>query len=198
MVKHARTEVVNYEPLAEEDYGLGPDKSGVTVIPFADSGQFAKLRSELARYIDNMPEFNRMGEKPKDRETNKQVFEPVSDKFRKETVPNPSTFDNDMFYPVEGGFGAMGNSSSFHNPFVRKVRMAAHVAVLVSKTIPIASDENFEQVPDRLMVRRSDKEPTEEAWAGTETRQYSPSLAIPFTEDGSIWTLTEIYTARAL
>lgn len=151
-------------------YGLGPGQSGVTVIPFADVAMLAQLRAELAAYIDSMPEYKPAGLNPNPYAPKEEISEPVPDAFRNGALPNPSTFDNDAFFPVEGGFAAMGNPSSFHNPLVRKLRMAAHVAVLESGVIPIAPDENFEQVADRVMVRRSEKNPTAEAWHRDEAK----------------------------
>jgi hypothetical protein len=151
-------------------YGLGPGQSGVTVIQFADAATLAQLRAELATYIDSMPEYVPSGLLPTPYKKDEEIFEPIPNAFRDGALPNPTTFDNDAFFPVEGGFAAMGNPSSFHNPFVRKLRMAAHVAVLESGVIPFAADENFEQVADRLMLRRSIKNPTAEAWHRDEAK----------------------------
>jgi len=157
-------------PLDPALYGLAPGQSGVTVIPFADAAQLAQLRAQLAAYVDSMPEYVPLGLLPTPYDKTEEIFEPIPDAFHKSAVSNPSTFENDNFFPVEGGFAAMGNPSSFHNAFVRKLRMAAHVAVVQSGAIPIAPDENFEQVADRLMVRRSSKNPTVEAWHRDEAK----------------------------
>lgn len=139
-IRVARAEVKNRPPMDPSLYGLAPGESGVTVIPFADAAQLDALRESLRDSFNASPEFKPGG------------------------VYGPSTFDNDAFVPVEGGFAGMATPSSFHNDFVRSVRMAAHVAVLSSNTIPIANDCAFEQVADRLMVRRSHKTPGAEMW----------------------------------
>ena len=166
----ARDEAAMRPPLNASEFGLGRNQSGVTVIPFASGPQLAQLRAELAAYVDSMPEYRDAGFLPTPYKTNEPIFEPDPLFFAKESVLNYSKFYNDSFFPVEGGFAAMGNPSSFHNPFVRKLRMAAHVAVLESGVVPIAADENFEQVADRLMLRRSSKNPTAEAWHRDEAK----------------------------
>lgn len=166
----AREAASKRAPFDSALYGLGPGQSGVIVIPFADAATLAQLRAELAEYVDSMPEYKPAGLNPNPYAPKEEIFEPVPGAFRKDAGYNPSTFDNDAFFPVEGGFAAMGNPSSFHNPFVRKLRMAAHVAVLESGVIPVAADENFEQVADRLMIRRSGKNPTAEAWHRDEAK----------------------------
>ena len=104
-----------------------------------------------------------------------EIFEPKPHEFSDGGLESMSTFDNDHFHMVEGGFAALANSSSFHNPLVRDIRMAAHAAVIQSMAIPIEDGENFEQIVDRLMVRRSDKDPTAESWHRDEAK---------FAEDG--------------
>jgi hypothetical protein len=166
----ARDEAAMRPPLNPSEFGLGRNQSGVTVIPFASQAKLPQLRAELAAYVDAMPEYRRSGFLPFPYRTGEEIFETDPTTFAKGGNLSPSTFDNDSFFPVEGGFAALGNPSSFHNPFVRKLRMAAHVAVLESGVVPIAADEKFEQVADRLMVRRSTKNPTAESWHRDESK----------------------------
>jgi len=166
----ARDEATKRPPLDRSQYGLARGRSGVTVIPFANATQLAQLRAELAAYVNSMPEYKESGLKPNAYGKDEEMFEPDPAGFQKGANQNASSFANDDFFPVEGGFAALGNSSSFHNDFVRKLRMAAHVAVVESREVPIAPDENFEQVADRLMVRRSEKNPTAEAWHRDEAK----------------------------
>lgn len=156
--------------LDPSDYGLKSGQSGVTVIPFADAAELTELRAELAAYVDSMPEYKRIGQVPIPYLKGESVLEENPSSFSRGSYDNPSTFDNDAFFAVEGGFAAFGNPSSFHNPFVRRVRMAAHVAVLESGVVPIEPTESFEQVADRLMVRRSEKNATPEAWHRDEAK----------------------------
>ncbi len=46
-----------------------------------------------------------------------------------EYLPSVSTSDLEQHF-VQGGFGALGNPASFHNPFVREWRVRALVAVI--------------------------------------------------------------------
>tara|TARA_B100001142_G_scaffold123518_1_gene125383 strand:+ start:489 stop:1412 length:924 start_codon:yes stop_codon:yes gene_type:complete len=68
---------------------------------------------------------------------------------------------------VGGGFAALGNPSSFHNKFVRRIRLMAHQTVLENVFNPILkADEKlkFEQIVDRMMFRRPSQTPGREAW----------------------------------
>jgi hypothetical protein len=65
---------------------------------------------------------------------------------------------------VMGGFGALGNASSFHNPIVRLLRQYAMYEVVPLMTHVIAEGEQLEQLIDRLMIRTSGKSPTVETW----------------------------------
>ena len=73
-----------------------------------------------------------------------------------EYQPNPTHY-------VGGGFGALGNPGSFHNPFVRELRTRCMKAVLpMFKSI--ANGEKFCQVIDRMLYRQVGKTPTAESW----------------------------------
>ena len=69
---------------------------------------------------------------------------------------------------VCGGFSALGNPASFHNPFVRQLRKQAHKVVVESKVFAPFLDETpgykLHQVIDRMMCRPPEKAPTAEAW----------------------------------
>jgi hypothetical protein len=76
---------------------------------------------------------------------------------------------------VLGGFAALGNPSSFHNPFVRRWRMVVHgqVKSLMQRVVlhPLFPMDDraretirFEQVMDRLMVRPAGAAPSAESW----------------------------------
>lgn len=67
--------------------------------------------------------------------------------------------------PVMGGFAALGNPASFHNPTVRRLRLAAQVACVTHLgDFPDDDTYNLEQIIDRMLVRGPNKKPTEEAW----------------------------------
>ena len=68
---------------------------------------------------------------------------------------------------VGGGFGALGNPSSFHNAFARNVRKQAHNCVLkavFSEMLQRDPDLKFEQVIDRMMFRRAGQSASAESW----------------------------------
>jgi hypothetical protein len=70
---------------------------------------------------------------------------------------------------VMGGFAGLGNPSSFHNPFVRKVRalLAIRASSLFQSYAILASlprGIRMEQLMDRTLYRPPNKVPTAEAW----------------------------------
>ena len=74
---------------------------------------------------------------------------------------------------VMGGFGAFGNPSSFHNPWVRKIRSLIHPHML--NTVfeePLKSDPdlNFEQDIDRMMIRTPFQKVGKESWHRDESK----------------------------
>ena len=153
-------------------YGLREGESGVTVIPFMDKATLEGEREKLRAYFDSMHEYKngeiydvkQGGQMPHPYANGEKQCEPDPETFANGSKLSLSTLNNDGFAPVEGGFAGMGNPSSYHNKFVRDLRMAAHVAVVESGVIPVKGDENLEQEACRLMVRRSYKTPTAETW----------------------------------
>lgn len=68
-----------------------------------------------------------------------------------------------------GGFGALGNPASFHNPFVRKLRqwaMTAAVDGVFSSYVQLYHDDNtrLEALFDRMMFRPKGAAPSAESW----------------------------------
>ena len=74
---------------------------------------------------------------------------------------------------VLGGFAAMGNPASFHNPLVRKLRQWCMVAV-IPVLRHLADGRKLEQAVDRMMFRPSGKQPTPESWHRDEAPQAGP------------------------
>lgn len=68
---------------------------------------------------------------------------------------------------VKGGMAALGNPSSFHNSYVRKIRQWAHNAALKHVFLPILQKNKrlkFEQDIDRMLFRRPPAKPGTESW----------------------------------
>ena len=68
---------------------------------------------------------------------------------------------------VMGGFGAFGNPSSFHNPWVRNIRKKLHPVILNKVFMtPLSNDTElkFEQDIDRLMIRTPYQKVGSESW----------------------------------
>ena len=83
-----------------------------------------------------------------------------SPEFRPRATPDD--FKNDpTWVPSEGGFGALGNPSSFHHPFARAIREIALYEALSQNVLPLKG-RKVEKPFDRMMVRQKDKTPTEE------------------------------------
>lgn len=68
---------------------------------------------------------------------------------------------------VFGSFSALGNPSSFHNPYIRQVRqwtMSHTVPLLQQYQKLIGENYNLEQLPDRVLYRPSNVTPDKESW----------------------------------
>ena len=66
---------------------------------------------------------------------------------------------------VMGGFSALGNPSSFHNPFVRRMRAYAMYEVIpLMRQMRPNNSYKLEQIVDRLMVRPKGAAPSAESW----------------------------------
>ena len=80
---------------------------------------------------------------------------------------------------VLGGFAALGNPASFHNPFVRKIReWQLHQAVQC-----VFSDDqyygfNVEKLFDRMLYRAPGKAPSPESWHRDEAPSILPSDSV--------------------
>lgn len=73
--------------------------------------------------------------------------------------PNP---DDPTWKPQLGGFAAMGNPSSFHHPFVRKLREMCTATVLDADVLPLHG-RMLEKPFDRLMYRVAGEKPSAES-----------------------------------
>ena len=71
---------------------------------------------------------------------------------------------------VGGGFAALNNPSSFHNQFVRSLRMHVHGMAVFRDLFGMAPGghnqgaTHLEQVIDRMLIRQTDQSPGEDAW----------------------------------
>jgi hypothetical protein len=71
-----------------------------------------------------------------------------------------------------GGFAALGNPSSLHNSFVRRMRQYATVEVLPSLRRKVLDDDAYqlEQVVDRMLYRPKGDQATAESWRRDEAK----------------------------
>ncbi len=79
-----------------------------------------------------------------------------SPEFRNPTPEDPE------WKPVLGGFAAMANPSSFHHPWVRKLREMITAAILDTDAIP-AEGRRIERTFDRLLYRIPGEQPSAES-----------------------------------
>jgi hypothetical protein len=70
---------------------------------------------------------------------------------------------------VLGGFAAMGNPSSFHHPFVRKMREMCEAVVLDADALPLQG-RKLEQCYDRVMRRVPGERTDVESWHRDEAK----------------------------
>jgi hypothetical protein len=76
-----------------------------------------------------------------------------------------------LFQFVAGGFSALGNPASFHNPFVREMRQKAYET---HRELFKGSGLNGHALFDRMMLRPADKKPTPESWH----RDVTPGIGV--------------------
>lgn len=76
---------------------------------------------------------------------------------------------------VLGNFAALGNASSFHNPFVRKLRLRIMKIVRQANVIPMVSEKHkLAQIIDRMLYRKKGLKPTAESWHRDEAKHTNP------------------------
>ena len=122
---------------------------GVTTIPVYSADQIEKLSSDFDKTLLTFPEFK-----------------------RNPNNPSKNIENDDLLYAL-GGFAALGNPASFHNPFVRKLRTKACKVVRnkifkpLLKSYPnqtFAKKLRSQVLFDRMMYRQVLQEPVAEAW----------------------------------
>lgn len=119
---------------------------GVTTIKVLEADEIQQYRTDFTKTMYDFPEYK-----------------------RSEINPTLDSHGNPMVY-VLGGFGALGNPGSFHNPFVRKLRLRIKKCVIplfkeVIKNIPGGHHTvNLEMLVDRMMFRTDSQAPSVEAW----------------------------------
>ena len=127
------------------------NEKGYVVIPLLED--VASLRREMDTTMRKFPEFlNNMDATYSYEKNGKGVTKPM------------------QF--VGGGFSALGNPGSFHNPFVRKLRKWAMVGVLplLDEVATISPYKyRLEQLIDRMMFRPAGEKASAESWHRDET-----------------------------
>jgi hypothetical protein len=128
-------------PRSAEDYARLLDEWGYIVIPiFSSAEQKNAENAAFKQTLETMPEYRE---------------------------PRPELFQGEIHY-VKGGFGALGNPSSFHNPFVReKRRWAMRTMVPIFKALQTLRENTprkIEQIVDRMRVLRPKATISAETW----------------------------------
>lgn len=142
----SHTNQVTLHELGNKDY---LKTNGYIVIPCIPSDKVITWRREFRETIANMPEF-------------KNARAMLTDIFNEKKIPF-----------VGGGFGALGNPSSFHNTYVRKLRKVTHTCALrevFTHLLQEDPDLKFEQIIDRMMFRRSGQMASAESWHRDEAK----------------------------
>ena len=156
-VRLRREAEADYEVLPEQLPPLSdPRNLGVAVYKIFDTDDERKQWVESMKHaVDNTPEF-------------------AEQHYREGGAregQRRSLFDMTQTNIAAGGFAALNHPSSFHNQFVRSLRMRAHGEVVFRDLFGMNNNNganrgstHLEQVVDRMMVRRSHQTPTAEAW----------------------------------
>ena len=100
------------------------------------------------------------------REYTPTAFDSIADRDHPATNPRlrpPTGTKGPKWYNfVGGGFGALGNPSSFHALIVRELRREVYKAVV--KADIFDDTKNISEVIDRLLIRTPDQKVTKETW----------------------------------
>jgi hypothetical protein len=121
---------------------------GAAAIPLLDKEQLKKYQKEFIETLREFPEYLRDSDNP-DLDGN----------------GNPISY-------VLGGFAALGNPGSFHNPMSRKLRMLGFEAIKnfveenIAKVYPEGTQHPtiLQALSDRMMYRMKGQKPVAEAW----------------------------------
>ena len=155
-VRLRREAEADYEVLPEQLPPLSdPRNLGVAVYKiFEDDDERKQWVESMKHAVDNTPEFAEQHHREGGAREGQRR----------------SIFDMTQTNIAAGGFAALNHPSSFHNQFVRSLRMFAHGEVVFRDLFGMTNNgansgsTHLEQVVDRMMVRRSSQTPTSEAW----------------------------------
>lgn len=132
--------------------GLTPyqqlERTGVAVIPIIPKDELSDYRSEFKNTLREFPEYD-----------------------RDEKNPDLNKLGNTLVYAL-GGFGALGNPASFHNPFARNLRQRIYTEAkpffeeIFSRML---DEERRDKIKlqihiDRMLFRRKGQKPSAESW----------------------------------
>lgn len=123
------------------------ERIGVCTVKIYDKSELKNIQAKFRSTVENFPEY-----------------------LRDDGDPTLNAVGQKLIY-VLGGFAALGNPASFHNPLVRKIRMDAY-NILREKLFAPLSDRRFhnketlnvEALFDRMMYRLKGMKPVAEAW----------------------------------
>jgi hypothetical protein len=120
---------------------------GATTLPVIPPEKLAEYRQEFTKALHSFPEYKRS------------------------PTTKDKTPDGQPITYVAGGFAALGNPASFHNPFVRNLRIEAYSVVrkfLYNYFARLHAEHvdkfKFEMLFDRMMFRRKGQQGPDEAW----------------------------------
>lgn len=128
--------------------------AGVTTVPIIPLDELKKFQRLFDDTLENFPEYRRSKKDP-----------------TKDAEGNPIAY-------VAGGFAALGNPGSFHNPLSRKLRKMGYDAMkklmkqyITHRTFRLEDQKDVTEKPqklqalsDRMMFRQKGQQPVAEAW----------------------------------
>ena len=154
--KLSEKERLTYRPLVSSFVYTGKSlggyqdlkRAGATIVKVLDKKDLPKAREGFMAATRSFPEYKR---NPKD--------------------PDQTVGGHPLVYAL-GGFAALGNPASFHNPYVRQQRLTTREAVipLFETVIRLMHNEEqraktkFQMVPDRMLYRHRSQAPSAESW----------------------------------
>jgi hypothetical protein len=131
-------------------------RQGVVVLPMLTPDELKRARHEFITTMQTFPEYKRSSQNL------------------------DQTPDGHPLVYVLGGFAAFGNPASFHNPFVRRMRLKMKQGVstlfrtIIQNKYRDSATTGLQLVPDRMMYRHKSQAPSAESWH----RDVTPSTSL--------------------
>ena len=140
-IRKAAKKTVAKQPESSGDSAPSLKCEGVQVFKILNDKQHQFARKYVQRAVDHFPEYDHAKYAP------------------------TGLFHQKEVRLTGGGFACLNTASSFHCDIVRWLRCLLHACILgCTNVFNLGEDDFIQQLPDRLLIRRSHQSPTGESW----------------------------------